>query len=375
MIKTYNDLILACEGFEYSKEYFELYKEASEIDLMEIYSSNQEFMVENAELITESADVLDGYFQEAVSKEANDDVKKKTAEKKGNLFKRIWEKILKVLRAFRNFFVRLGQNIKSRYNMLVNASKLSIGREYAMNNPELKKLYRDFDAKMNKLSNYIFVFGQNRDADGVIENEYIKHPLMQYIRMFASGKVKVQRPDDSKACTPSEISKMTKALSKGDVKKARDVYSKVKETNMISVPWVEGSLQKAVQDLKDAEDYITSLNEQYQKIIYDDQSSTGDIANARNVVESVNDVIIVVADSMKLYTGIDNISKLANEYAQKIINAVGDSKKSDSEAKKTARETEAAYKEREKQEQKENKEAGKAYNKELKKQKRAKNAA
>ena len=368
MIKTYNDLILACEGFEYSKEYFELYKEASEIDLMEIYSSNQEFMVENAELITESADVLADYFQEAVSKEANDDVKKKTAEKKGNLFKRIWEKILKVLHAFRNFFVRLGQNIRSRYNMLVNASKLSIGREYAMNNPELKKLYRDFDAKMNKLSNYIFVLGQNRDADGVVENEYIKHPLMQYIRMFASGKVRVQRRDNSKAFTPNEISKMTKALSKGDVKKARDVYSKVKETNMLSVPWVEGSLQKAIQDLRDAEDYITSLNEQYQKIIYDDQASTGDIANARNVVESLNDVLGVVADSMKLYTGIDNISKLANEYAQKIINAVGDSKK-------VAQETEAAYKEREKQEQKENKEAGKAYNKELKKQKRAKNAA
>lgn len=107
MIKTYNDLILACDNFGYSKEYYEMMKEAAEIDLMNIYVANQEYMAENADLIQESTDVLDDYFQEATGLDRVKSVAKSAGTKTAALAKKVWAKIKQVLRAIVNFFRKL----------------------------------------------------------------------------------------------------------------------------------------------------------------------------------------------------------------------------------------------------------------------------
>ena len=64
MIKTYRDLITYCENFQYSAEYYELYKEASELDLMDQYITSQQYAA-----YVESSDLMDEILMEAIDSE------------------------------------------------------------------------------------------------------------------------------------------------------------------------------------------------------------------------------------------------------------------------------------------------------------------
>ena len=64
MIKTYRDLIIYCENFQYSAEYYELYKEASELDLMDQYITSQQYAA-----YVESSDLMDEILMEAIDPE------------------------------------------------------------------------------------------------------------------------------------------------------------------------------------------------------------------------------------------------------------------------------------------------------------------
>ena len=149
MIKTYNDLILACDNFGYSREYYEMMKEAAEIDLMNIYVANQEYMAENADLIQESADVLDDYFQEATGFDRVKSVAANAAGKTANLAKKIWAKIKQVLRAIVNFFRKLTGRTEQHmarlqaYNELVGLKKSDI--------PGAAAVVDKYEAKLKEL--------------------------------------------------------------------------------------------------------------------------------------------------------------------------------------------------------------------------------
>ena len=64
MIKTYRDLITYCENFQYSAEYYELYKEASELDLMDQYIISHQYAA-----YVESSDLMDEILMEAIDPE------------------------------------------------------------------------------------------------------------------------------------------------------------------------------------------------------------------------------------------------------------------------------------------------------------------
>lgn len=61
---TFGEFTKQCELFECSKEYFELVKEASQLDLMKLYIEQQEYIAENADIVES---VTDGYFTESAS--------------------------------------------------------------------------------------------------------------------------------------------------------------------------------------------------------------------------------------------------------------------------------------------------------------------
>ena len=149
MIKTYNDLILACDNFGYSKEYYEMMKEAAEIDLMNIYVANQEYMAENADLIQESTEVLDDYFQEATGFDRVKSVAASAAGKTASLAKKVWAKIKQVLRAIVNFFRKLTGRTEQHmsrlqaYNELVGLQKSDI--------PGAAKVVDTYEAKIKEL--------------------------------------------------------------------------------------------------------------------------------------------------------------------------------------------------------------------------------
>lgn len=64
MIKTYRDLIIYCKNFQYSAEYYELYKEASELDLMDQYITSQQYAA-----YVESSELMDEILMEAIDPE------------------------------------------------------------------------------------------------------------------------------------------------------------------------------------------------------------------------------------------------------------------------------------------------------------------
>lgn len=64
MIKTYRDLMIYCENFQYSAEYYELYKEASELDLMDQYITSQQYAA-----YVESSELMDEILMEAIDPE------------------------------------------------------------------------------------------------------------------------------------------------------------------------------------------------------------------------------------------------------------------------------------------------------------------
>lgn len=98
MNMTLAEYIKEAEVFRYSKEYFDLVKEANEVELLGIYLSANEFLLENT--------YLDSAMLMHVSKmfiEANGDVngnplpEEKSSSIKKSFTKRVWAGIIKIL--------------------------------------------------------------------------------------------------------------------------------------------------------------------------------------------------------------------------------------------------------------------------------------
>ena len=100
---TFKDFIYECENYEYSNEYYDIMKESAEISLMENYLDNQRFLQES--VIPDS--ISEGYFSESVDNDKIQQIMEAAEEKKKNLFKRIWEKIINALEVVLNFFKKL----------------------------------------------------------------------------------------------------------------------------------------------------------------------------------------------------------------------------------------------------------------------------
>lgn len=108
MAKTYGELILECQNFEYSKESYELTKECYELELMSKYIESQEFISDNiVEIRNEFNEFDESYFGESVD-ENNIELLIESADKKSkNIFKRIWKGIKSIWKKIKGFFAKL----------------------------------------------------------------------------------------------------------------------------------------------------------------------------------------------------------------------------------------------------------------------------
>lgn len=106
MIKTYRDLIIYCENFQYSAEYFELYKEASELDLMKQYIVSHQYTA-----YVESSDLMDGILMEAIDpeklKRMITNFGTKAAEFGSKIVQKLKELIPKVIKFFKTYANKL----------------------------------------------------------------------------------------------------------------------------------------------------------------------------------------------------------------------------------------------------------------------------
>ena len=67
MAQTYKDLVVECSMYPHSNEAYDLFKECSELSVMERFLENQEFMQEQQEKITkENITLTESFFAESV---------------------------------------------------------------------------------------------------------------------------------------------------------------------------------------------------------------------------------------------------------------------------------------------------------------------
>lgn len=94
-----SEFIRECENFQYSKEYFDLYKEATELDVMNTWLECQEFKAAHVE----DENFNESYFVESPAQEKVEEKKKETDEKEEGFFKSIWSKIKSLFSRFWNW--------------------------------------------------------------------------------------------------------------------------------------------------------------------------------------------------------------------------------------------------------------------------------
>lgn len=125
MIKTYRDLITYCENFQYSAEYYELYKEASELDLMNQYIAGHQYAT-----YVESSDLMDEILMEALDPEKLKSMMVKFSAKASEFGSKIVQKlkefIPKVIKFFKTYAKKIFKNHnKFDINKFRNAIKSS----------------------------------------------------------------------------------------------------------------------------------------------------------------------------------------------------------------------------------------------------------
>ena len=107
MAKTFGELILEYQNYEYSRENYELTKECSELQLMSQYLESQLFMISNvADIHEEFKEFDESYFIESISEDNLEFVCEAADEKSRNIFQKIWHGFKKLLKRFTNFFTK-----------------------------------------------------------------------------------------------------------------------------------------------------------------------------------------------------------------------------------------------------------------------------
>ena len=303
MIKTYNDLILACDNFGYSKEYYEMMKEAAEIDLMNIYVANQEYMAENADLITESADVLEDYFQEAAGFDRVKSVAKTAATKTANLAKKIWAKIKQILKAIVNFFQKFKLHTQQRIDRLLLFNDL---KKY-INDPN--KDFKALDVVWNKYKNAIR--GLNigislTAAEGEIQFAGdIAHILSYMFDLLKKKSIPIRLKGNRKVAEPSDLAKLMKYIMT-DAKKADALIKKIENKDSITVPLFDDKIDglKKVIDGIIAE--IDAAIEKDADVLGSDEIDEKKAAAAKRISQ-LNIAMGMASATLSAYSDVDKL--------------------------------------------------------------------
>ncbi len=134
---TLGEYVREAEVFRYSKEYFDLIKEANEVELMGIYLAANDFLVENSYTDNKTLIYVREMFAEAADTASGKPlpVEKATAVKK-SFIKKVWNGIVKVLKILVSPFKAMARVIKTSYdkwNEKVQRERICEGLEKLIN--------------------------------------------------------------------------------------------------------------------------------------------------------------------------------------------------------------------------------------------------
>jgi hypothetical protein len=131
------EFMTECELFPYSIEYFEFVKEGYKLELMRQYLKSQYFILDNPELIEESANVLtESYLMESVSNESLEAFEEKFADK----FNTWKAKVIILLKRILDVLVTFWGKLIEKYNNIQERIKKIDAAFHKLNAAEREKL-------------------------------------------------------------------------------------------------------------------------------------------------------------------------------------------------------------------------------------------
>lgn len=345
MIKTYNDLILACESFGYSKEYYEMMKEAAEIDLMNIYVANQEYMAENAEAITESANVLEDYFQEAVSGETIKNIAKTAASKTANLAKKIWAKIKQVLKAIGNFFKKFKLHTQQRVDRLNIFLQLANYINSHFFHTALHKIGNKYANKLKSLT--IAIKTNDGSVQTMSEIGINDGTLIAALSGALTRKYINIRSLKGKAADPTDLSKLLKYVMK-DAKKAEALIKKIEDKDLIQVPLFDDKIDGLKKVVDAIIEEIDAAIEKDTEVLGSDEIDEKKAA-ATDRIALLNQALQMAGATLNAYSEVDKLLSIMADVAVDLKEMFEKDKAWDKEWKAKQKEKKQQAKEEKKQ--------------------------
>lgn len=303
---TLGEYIREAELFEYSKDYFNMVKEAGELKLMSMYIEANDYLIENgAYLDNYSSSYISEMFMEAKevaaakaedNKPAGDGKplnKTETNEVKDSFAKRAWDALKKVLTWILRPFKAIGTFLKNQWNKLKSkfakkevektADNLKKIAEDSKKNPEAVKEVVEKTVENAEKRGF---FAQNTDS---VKNEFTK--TEETTSVAQSVKTIVSNADIDKETAEKFYMIALGAVGKLDVK-------------MFNSKWMS--------DLKDLMEELGTL------------ISKGELSSMKSMSKIVNlkDISVKSLTTIK-YTKITNVKEL-DEYIEKLT-VVGNS--------------------------------------------------
>jgi hypothetical protein len=219
-----------CEFFPYSKEYYNIFKEASELDVMEQCLESNLFVIENPELIQESVSVLtEGYLFESDGEIKIEVMEEKIQEKLKNLGNKIAssvDKIIKmVIAAFKKCMEIIGK-FKDRAKEIYDY--LQINKLTKQQQEDIDKLVGD--ATANWEQKYDIAIHENQAAKIPRGMMLVTGPRSTYKKVAAalggtSIRINLKAEWSKKALSDTQLVKFLKDYNKGRLNSASSIAS------------------------------------------------------------------------------------------------------------------------------------------------------
>lgn len=342
MAKTYGELILEYQNYDHSQEHYELMKECYELNLMEKYIQNQQFMAESMDDIREeSKEFNESYFGESTTRENLEVLIESSKNKSKGIFNKIIKGLKSIWKKIRGFFSKLfgkskKQNSKAKAALdklrniptPVLLALLGIGGNAALKqvnliSPKGKTVQDELSFLWNQGSAQGFFIAKNQPFNKHLNIKGIKSSNLKNVLDLFSA-----------ACSDSVV--ILKALGEKEILSIEDIqdfyeviikskfsYSALKtaEKNLeslvttsnkkgITIQVSDDKLDKAIEMFKTIEDELEkSMQDLYSEMETYEDPFTGDERGTLNRLYTRLNIII--GNTMKAYNALYNYREAA----------------------------------------------------------------
>lgn len=235
MAQTFRDIIAEFSMTSHSAAYYDLMKECNELILMEQCLVNQKFLMEKS--VPSGINISESFFMEAVNESTIQAIMEETETKKKNIFKKIFDAILKLFQHMKAFFKRIATSIEEtnqrRNEVFDSLKKLGL---IELTKEDVESLLNDLTSDKN------FKYGT------IHKNQpYTKHLSLKYT-------------EGENAPDPTDVKKLEKLLAFGTSPSTVKVMAKPTDSNRQAYPLKLDDIRSALKDLNWAFNETPKLN-------------------------------------------------------------------------------------------------------------------